>query len=86
MTVSRGRSFPLGATVVEGGVNFLHLLQTRQRDRAWDDRGPVSARRAGSSHRRINAMNVSDARLWHPRLRINRVLRVMPHTCWSAEA
>ncbi len=22
MTVSRGRSFPLGATVVEGGVNF----------------------------------------------------------------
>ena len=31
-------------------------------------------------------MNVSDARLWHPGLRINRVLRVMLHTCWSAEA
>jgi len=27
-----------------------------------------------------------DARLWHPWLRINRVLRVMLHTHWSAEA
>ena len=27
-----------------------------------------------------------DARLWHPWLRINRVLRVMLQTCWSAEA
>ena len=26
------------------------------------------------------------ARLWHPWLRINRVLRVMPQTRWSAEA
>jgi hypothetical protein len=26
------------------------------------------------------------ARLWHPWLRINRVLRVMLHTHWSAEA
>ena len=25
-------------------------------------------------------------RLWHPSLRINRVLRVMLHTRWSAEA
>jgi hypothetical protein len=25
------------------------------------------------------------ARLWHPRLRINRVLRVVLHTRWSAE-
>jgi pullulanase/glycogen debranching enzyme len=25
MTVSRGRSFPLGATVAEGGVNFCIL-------------------------------------------------------------
>ena len=31
-------------------------------------------------------MNRSDARLWHPWLRINRVLRVMRHTRWSAEA
>jgi len=31
-------------------------------------------------------MNRTDARLWHPRLRINRVLRVMLHTHWSAEA
>jgi len=26
------------------------------------------------------------ARLWHPWLRINRVLRAMLHTRWSAEA
>jgi len=29
---------------------------------------------------------VNDARLWHPWLRINRVLRVMLYTRWSAEA
>jgi hypothetical protein len=29
---------------------------------------------------------VTDARLWHPWLRINRVLRVMLNTRWSAEA
>jgi len=28
----------------------------------------------------------TDARLWHPWLRINRVLRVMLDTHWSAEA
>jgi hypothetical protein len=28
----------------------------------------------------------TDARLWHPWLRLNRVLRVMPQTRWSAEA
>jgi hypothetical protein len=31
-------------------------------------------------------MNDTDARLWHPWLRINRVLRVMLHTRWTAEA
>ena len=31
-------------------------------------------------------MNDTDARLWHPWLRINRVLRVMLHERWSAEA
>ena len=31
-------------------------------------------------------MTDTDARLWHPWLRINRVLRVMLHTHWSAEA
>jgi hypothetical protein len=31
-------------------------------------------------------MNYLDARLWHPWLRINRVLRVMLRTHWSAEA
>jgi hypothetical protein len=29
---------------------------------------------------------MNDARLWHPWLRINRVLRVMLHERWSAEA
>jgi hypothetical protein len=27
---------------------------------------------------------MNDARLWHPWLRINRVLRVMLHTRWNA--
>ena len=31
-------------------------------------------------------MRSTDARLWHSWLRINRVLRVMLHTLWSAEA
>jgi hypothetical protein len=30
-------------------------------------------------------MNDTDARLWHPWLRINRVLRAMLHERWSAE-
>jgi hypothetical protein len=30
-------------------------------------------------------MSDTDARLWHPRLRINRVLRVMLHTRWSGD-
>jgi hypothetical protein len=30
-------------------------------------------------------MKDTDSRLWHPWLRIHRVLRVMLHTCWSAE-
>ena len=31
-------------------------------------------------------INDTDARLWHPWLRINRVLRAMLHERWSAEA
>jgi hypothetical protein len=31
-------------------------------------------------------MTDTDARLWHPWLRINRVLRAMLQTRWSAEA
>jgi hypothetical protein len=31
-------------------------------------------------------VNPTDAGLWHPWLRINRVLRVGLHTRWSAEA
>ncbi len=35
---------------------------------------------------RAEAVNETDARLWHPWLRINRVLRAMRHERWSAEA
>ena len=38
------------------------------------------------SARAEGPMNNTDARLWHPWLRINRVLRAMLHTRWSAEA
>ena len=31
-------------------------------------------------------VNHSDAGLWHPWVRINRILRAMLHTHWSAEA
>ena len=34
----------------------------------------------------MNEERDTDARLWHPWLRINRVLRVMLHTRWRAEA
>jgi hypothetical protein len=34
----------------------------------------------------MNEERDTDARLWHPWLRINRVLRVMLRTRWSAEA
>ena len=40
-------------------------------------------------HHRARAegqVNDTDARLWHPWLRINRVLRAMLTTRWSAEA
>jgi hypothetical protein len=35
---------------------------------------------------RCGEARLIDARLWHPWLRINRVLRVMLHTRWRAEA
>jgi hypothetical protein len=34
----------------------------------------------------MNGERDTDARLWHPWLRINRVLRLMLHERWSAEA
>jgi len=34
----------------------------------------------------MNGERDTDARLWHPWLRINRVLRVMLQTRWSTEA
>jgi len=36
--------------------------------------------------RYVEAEALTDARLWHPWLRIDRVLRVMLHARWSAEA
>jgi hypothetical protein len=35
---------------------------------------------------RFRAEMIRERRLWHPWLRINRVLRVMLHTRWSVEA
>jgi hypothetical protein len=40
----------------------------------------------GAAARAQGEVNGTDARLWHPWLRINRVLRVMLYTRWSAEA
>ena len=34
----------------------------------------------------VTSIADTDARLWHPWLRINRVLRVMLQTRWSTEA
>ena len=34
----------------------------------------------------MNGEGDTDARLWHPWLRINRILRTMLHERWSAEA
>jgi hypothetical protein len=46
---------------------------------------PSSARNPSAFARAADTARV-DARLWHPWLRINRVLRVMLQTRWSAEA
>jgi hypothetical protein len=47
---------------------------------ATDDQRGVVARADGE----MNDERATDARLWYPWLRINRVLRVMLHTRWSA--
>jgi len=47
---------------------------------------PTAASESGSFSLRASHKAVNDTRLWHPCLRINRVLRVMLHTRWSAEA
>jgi hypothetical protein len=46
---------------------------------------PLPPRHPGPA-RAEGEVNDTDARLWLPWLRINRVLRVMLHTRWSAEA
>jgi hypothetical protein len=57
------------------------------KQRAGPSRGPLAAHdQRGVVARAEGEMNDADARLWHPWLRINRVLRVMLHTRWSAEA
>src|SRR5262245_14126810 len=62
--------------------------------RAWNAQPvrPRCRRRRGITERRrvrlrpTEDVNDASARLWHPWLRINRVLRVMLQTRWSAEA
>ena len=41
---------------------------------------PIAARHRWTRARAEEEVNNTDARLWHPWLRINRVLRVMLHT------
>src|SRR4030095_4938921 len=59
----------------------------RRRTKSWCSRAspPLSPRHRGPA-RAEGEMSDADARLWHPWLRINRVLRVMLLTRWSAEA
>ena len=48
-------------------------------------RSPIRRRQTTSWNHAARKGN-DDARLWHPWLRINRILRVMLHTRWGAEA
>jgi hypothetical protein len=57
-------------------------LDGRGRPLAADDQRGAVAR----AEDEMNEVRDTDERLWHPRLRINRVLRVMLQTRWSAEA
>jgi hypothetical protein len=43
-------------------------------------------RMAAGTNAPVDRLGMNDARLWHPWLRINRVLREMLHTRWCAEA
>ena len=47
--------------------------------------GAADDGRKAIAERAEGEVNDTDARLWHPWLRINRVLRVMLHTRWNAE-
>jgi len=60
----------LAAAPIEPVQKGVHGLPPRHRVRAWAE----------------GEMTDTDARLWHPWLRINRVLRAMLHERWSAEA
>jgi hypothetical protein len=62
--------------VVEGEAEGL---DARGGSLAADDQRGTVARAEGK-------VTDTDARLWHPWLSINHVLRVMLHTHWSAEA
>ena len=64
-----------------------HLERSSRRDANRRRPGGLSNRtkRRGPA-RAEDQVNDTDARLWHPWLRINRVLRVMLRTRWSAEA
>ena len=59
------------------GCSRTHPRETPQRE----------SQRVTDREPRVRAegeVNDTDARLWHPWLRINRILRVMLHTRWSA--
>jgi hypothetical protein len=87
MTRRRTRSTVISMTllvmahdaVVEGEAEGLDGRGGRLA--AEDQRGAVAR-----AEDEMNEERDTDARLWHPWLRINRVLRVMLHTHWSAEA
>jgi hypothetical protein len=71
-----------GTTFTAEGRNHRHNLRVRG---TCVHCVCVFARHRGPT-RAEGEMTYTDARLWHPWLRINRGLRVMLHTRWSAEA
>jgi hypothetical protein len=87
MTRRRTRSTVISMTllamahdaVVEGEAEGLDGRGGRLA--AEDQRGAVAR-----AEDEMNEERDTDARLWHPWLRINRVLRAMLQTRWSAEA
>jgi hypothetical protein len=78
---SRGRMRP-GCRQMEGSTEG----RGRRRKRRMRPSDPPSRRENRPCRSRRRPMNETDARLWRPWLRINRVLCVMLHTRSSAEA
>jgi hypothetical protein len=71
------------------GAYLRNGLSRGKTDRAWELLDRRAYARCHDSVRqpaRAEEEDNTDARLWHPWLRINRVLRAMLQTRWSAEA